>query len=266
MALSHTTIHHKGEDKMRTILGTFSKGIDGSVSINFGVSGGRNCETSCRHHPDSTAADATRGCYAARSEIRPDRKQLANKLAEIEAMPPALVCGAALVELRQRTDKGKRIPWVRISTNGSLPNPREVRGNKLFRSQFKALISFCRQHDIPVHIPVESYKKARFYRALLGDLAVVRESAQSADRFINAVGSVSTVGGNKGDGRRSCVEQSRNIAQQRRESTGRKVIVCPAVLNSFAARRDKSRYNPLAKCGSCTACADPLVDIVYPHH
>jgi hypothetical protein len=77
--------------------------------------------------------------------------------------------------------KRKQIPWVRISTNGSLPQPAAVRRNRLFKTAFRSLVQWCQQHGIPAHIPVETYRKARFYRALLGDLGVVRESAQTAD-------------------------------------------------------------------------------------
>jgi len=33
------------------VFGTFSKGVKGALSLNFGQSGGANCATSCRHHP-----------------------------------------------------------------------------------------------------------------------------------------------------------------------------------------------------------------------
>ena len=249
-----------------SILGTFGKGVDGSVSINFSVSGGDNCDTACVHHPQSTANNATFACYAARSEIRPDRAQLAAKLTRHERMPAALVCGKALLELQELLRRRKRIPWVRISTNGSLPQIDDVRGNKLFRSQFRALLSFCKDNAIPIHIPVETYAKARFYRSLLGDLATIRESVQRLGRFTSASGAVSVVAGAKSESRIERVEIARQVARERREATGRKCIVCPAVLNGFAARRDRSLLNINAKCGNCTACANSLVDIVYPLH
>jgi hypothetical protein len=55
--------------------------------------------------------------------------------------------------------------------------------------------------------------------------------------------------------------------------TGRKTIVCPAVRVSFLSRykngktRDENRaWRESAKCGSCTACAQSHIDIVYPAH
>ena len=73
----------------KPILGPFSEGIDGSVSINFGVSGGVHCDPHCRHHPESVANDPTNACYAVRSELQPDRRGLAAKLERHEAMPAA---------------------------------------------------------------------------------------------------------------------------------------------------------------------------------
>jgi hypothetical protein len=246
-----------------SILGTFSKGITGSLSVNFGLSGGTNCDTRCKHHPESTAADATHACYAVRNEkFYPS---VLRKLTRHETMPPALLCGRAIIEIQARIDAGKPIPWLRVSTNGAVPMPAQARADKLFCSQFRALITLCRQHDIPVHFPVESYEKQRFYAALLGDLATVRESAQTDRRFLSAKTPVATTA-RKGANRVETVDNARMLARKRREKTGRKTVVCPAVLNTFAARKDPSKRNDRAKCGACVACADALVDIVYPCH
>ena len=250
------------------IIGSFGKGIDGSISINFGVSGGPDCDPACRHHPDSLAPDgATHACYAARSEIRPDRTQLSAKLHRHQGMPPALVLGKALLEIQRIVERGKVVPWVRLSTNGALPMPRKVRGNKLFRSQLLALLSYCNDHSIPCHIPTESFAKARFYRSLVGTLAVVRESIQGGlTRLKTATGAVSYVAGEKSQTRPERIESARNAARARREHTGRKTIVCPALLNSWAGMQDKNKLNPRAKCGACVACSTSGVDVIYPLH
>jgi hypothetical protein len=83
------------------VLGEFGKGTKGSVSVNFGVSGGVHCDRSCAHHPQSTAPRPTLACYAVRTERRPDRSQLAKKLERHEGLPPALiVAGADIVSGR----------------------------------------------------------------------------------------------------------------------------------------------------------------------
>jgi hypothetical protein len=252
--------------KERPILGSFGKALPDAVSINFGLSGGRNCDVRCKHHPDSTAKDATKQCYAVRIEIRPDRIQLKGKLERHENMPPALVCNRATLEIITAVERGIVIPWARISTAGSLPQPEDVREDKAFRDAFRRLLETCRQYGIPVHIPVETYEKARFYRALAGDLVVIRESAQSDRRFLRAKGAVSVVGGTPEMSRLERVEKSRELAAKRRELTGRKTVVCPAITNSFAARRDPSKKNDRAKCGACVACSLAHIDIVYPLH
>ena len=55
--------------------------------------------------------------------------------------------------------------------------------------------------------------------------------------------------------------------------TGRRTIVCPAVRVSFLSRyangmskAEKAVWRKKNKCGLCRACANPLVDIVYPAH
>ena len=250
--------------KTGSILGTFGKGVDGSISLNFDVSGGDNCDIACPHHPDSTAENATNACYAARAEIRPDRSQLAAKLDRHGAMPPFLVVNRALFEIHELQRLGHKIPWLRISTNGSVPQPEQV--DKSFRECFRRLLEWCRDSGIPVHFPTETYPKTRFYRALCGDLVTVRESVVDEKRFLRASGAVSVVVGSEGSSRIERVTEARTVAQKRRERTGRKVVVCPAVLNSFAARRDPNLKNDRAKCGACTACQHEEMDIVYPRH
>ena len=102
---------------------------------------------------------------------------MAEKLERHEGLPPALVIGAALVELQQLVDRGKAPPWVRLPTNGSLPQPK--RATKLFLNQLRTFLAYAKQNGIPVHIPVESHRKAVFYRKHLGHLAIVRESLQT---------------------------------------------------------------------------------------
>jgi len=254
-----------------SILGTFSKGIENSISINFGVSGGANCETSCQHHPENNGA-----CYAVRAEVRPDRVELTNKLIRHEKMPAYAICGMALYEIQKLVSRGKVIPWIRFSTNGSLPSASAVRNDKLFKTQFRVLVQWCVNHGIPIHIPVESNRKARFYRSLVGDLVTIRESVQNEKRFNTAVGAVSIAVG-AGLKLRERIDYAKRAAKLRSDKTGRKTIVCPAVMASFkfklknrgldaaAKSKLKTRYSK-AKCGACTACANSLTDIVYPIH
>jgi hypothetical protein len=249
----------------RTVLGTFSKGTKGSVSVNFARSGGVHCDPSCVHHPQSKASHPTGACYAVRTEKRPDRGQLAEKLERHEALPPALIVGAALVELRQLVDRGKGIPWIRLCTNGSLPQPEMA--TKLFLDQLRAFLAYAKQNGVPIHLPVETNAKARFYRRHVVGLAVVRESLQRPGS--NAKGPVSIVAGadivSGRNVRRRRLAAASRMAKERSEKTHRKTIVCPAVAASFLHRFEPERIAK-AKCGKCQACAQSHIDVVFPFH
>jgi len=257
--------------RLRTrFLGGFSKGLPLAITLNFDISGGDNCDDACPHHPKTTAPEksSTRKCYAFALEKRSDRTPLLDKLKRHGAMPPALLCGAATIELQGLLDQGITIPWLRISTNGSVPPEHVARTDKLFVSQFRTLLRLAIANRIPVHLPIETATKSRLYRALVGDLVTVRESAYSSARFLRAIHPVSVVAGRAEQTRIERVEAARQLAARRRERTGRKQVVCPAITNSFAAQRNPRIKNDRAKCGKggCTACEKPEVDIIYPLH
>lgn len=279
---------------MAAILGSFSKGTNGSVSINFGMSGGSNCSKRCIHHPDSKRTNATRKCYAAVVERRADRVQLREKLERHEGLPAYALCGAALRELQEMERKNKLPPWVRFSTNGSLPMT--ANAGALFLNQLRTLVKWIVDRGIPVHIPVETRNKAEFYRDAIGDLVTIRESLQATGSHTTAEGAVSWVAGADITGkniRARRAERSRQEARERREATGRKTIVCPAVCNGWKMKTAQSQASGAlrkhgenspehaetlaqvdiasaaalkAKCGNCIACSLPSVDVVYPLH
>jgi hypothetical protein len=252
---------------MSAILGGFGKGVDGSVSINFGTSAGKNCSKRCRHRSDYKGADATNACYAEAIEKRPDRTQLLAKLKRHDKMPAALVCGAALSELQALELRGIVPPWVRFSTAGSLPMPGDVTNG--FRTQLRALVTWIVSHGIPIHLPVETQGKAEFYRTIVGDLVCVRESLQRLGSHTTAVGAISWVSGDDIVTGKAIflrrIERARAECKERTAATGRKAIVCPAIVASFRQRLGADP-NPLAKCGSCTACAVSTIDVCYPKH
>jgi hypothetical protein len=270
-----------------TVLGSFSKGIKGAVSINFGISGGANCATSCRHHPTHyDGAESNDGkCYAVIVENRADRVQLKDKLERHEKLPASQIVGRALVELSRLALHGKRLPpWVRISTNGAVPAPADALADRRFIPLLRELLAFCKTHSIPVHFPVETAEKHSFYTAQCGDLATVRESIQTHDMNACTIGTHAipngavsfTAGetvGKGGNKRKRILSAAVSAAAAWSARTGRKTIVCPAVRVSFLSRykngktRDENRaWRESAKCGSCTACSMSHVDIVYPAH
>lgn len=274
------------------IFTTFSKGIKGAIALNFGVSGGANCATSCRHHPLHFGPGGSREgedgeCYAAEVERRGDRAPLADKLARHEALPASTIVGRALVELSSMVLRGSIPPWFRFSTNGALPERSSARADRRFIPLLRELLSTLKRHSVPVHLPVESAEKATFYRETVGDLVVVRESIQTPDmspatiaRHTIPAGPCSfTAGENVGSGpgkRARILAAAAAAAAAWAARTGRKTIVCPAVRVSFLSRTKAGRGNRSkdqieswragAKCGGCRACALEVFDIVYPAH
>lgn len=274
----------------QTVLGTFSKGVKSARTINFGVSGGANCATECRHHPiHYSGAESHAGlCYAKVVEGRGDRKPLAAKLERFEKLPASQVIGRAFVELSRVALNGGKLPeWLRISTNGAVPTPAAAAADRPFIPLLIETLKFTKKHSIPVHLPMETAEKAEFYREKLGDLVVVRESIQTADMNPDTIaahaipaGAVSFTAGESvapGKNKRGRILAAAAAAAAAwAKLTGRKTIVCPAVRVSFLARtkigkgnrtpEQVSEWRGANKCGSCTACALSHVDIVYPCH
>jgi hypothetical protein len=271
------------------VLGSFSKGIATARTLNFGISGGENCATSCRHHPEHYQDGAPRdgACYAWVVEKRADRQQLADKLERHENLPASIVTGKALVELSRAVLHGKTVGWLRISTNGAVPQPAEALADRRFLPLLREFLQTANRAGIPVHFPVESAEKAAFYRQHVGDLVTIRESIQThnmepstiAGHDIPAGACSFTAGEDVGAGphkRARILAAAVAAAAAWAQRTGRKTIVCPAVRVSFLARTKAGRgsrtaeqvaeWRAGAKCGACTACALAHIDVVYPAH
>jgi hypothetical protein len=235
----------------RPVLGTFSKAIKGSASINFSQSGGDNCWRGCRHHPDplESVEDPTRACYAVACERL--YKNLSAQLQRHESEGAESVLERGIDELKRR----KRVPWLRVSAMGSVPDKLTDRLVNGFR-RLAQTVSPDR-----IHIPIESPDKARAYRDALPELCI-RETAQTLDRFLSADCPVSYTAGSADQTRRERVDEAKSVAKARKDKSGRKAIACPAVASRFL----QGKTNPKSKCGSCTACANPSIDVVYAFH
>lgn len=259
--------------KRGSVLGGYGKGTEFCTSLNFGRSASKDCSLGCPHNTHSNVPGATKKCYAVRVELRFDRKQLREKLDRHEKMGPALVCGKAILELQEHFRLGHRIDFLRISTNGAVPEWDSPRCTNLFKSQFRALLELAVTNGIVVHFPVETWEKAEGYRSLVGDLIAVRESVHKEDEFIHKEGACSTTAGD-GLPLLQRIEAAKELARKRYEATGRKTIVCPAVVSSFRHKmcrnqEDKPKLKEIAeksKCGNCKACPNKSMDIVYPSH
>lgn len=250
---------------MKNYLGSFGKGTETSRSFNISEAGGDWCHVSCLYHPESEnplaeTVSAKDKCYMVR--LQKVYRSFETSLAARRKLNPADVLNAAIGELELRLTNGEKIDWLRISVGGSLPPVDEARKNDRFRKALRRLADVCNRWGVKVHLPIEETEKARFYRRVLQGLGItVRESLQDPEAYKTATGAVSWVAGLDIQSGRNIrarrVEAARQQAAERRESTGRKTIVCPAVVNP---------KNEKAKCGSCTACAYEHIDVVYPLH
>jgi hypothetical protein len=220
-------------------LGTFSKGARGSVALNFAPSGAANCDPMCPHYKGA--------CYALRAERSGRRDNLVAKLIRHYKRGLRFVCNEARAELALLGS----VPWFRFSAFGSVPN----RIGALQLDALRALIALAQAKGARVHFPVETERKARYYRKRLGDLVCVRESATNKARFLDATTATSFVVGTLDVPMSARIAEALSVAKEKR-ARGRACALCPAIT---------SRAREI-HCGECTLCANDKVDIIYPCH
>ena len=243
------------------ILGVFGKGIDGSIAFNYGESCGPDCDLNCPYHFQSISPHAKgrdNRCYAFRLEQRPDRKALSSKLHRHQVTNRDSLTSQAHTEYRRIKKRSKvKVKWFRFSAFGSVP--------KSPPPAFRPLCEELRADEVDVHLPVESWAKARRYRKELKGLTVaVRRSCHSVGAFVRASihnNPLSVVVGTMAQTPRERLAQSKVVAKMRSLVTMRKTLVCPAIAAMILRTGSKT-----AKCGNCVACADDQIDVVYPHH
>ena len=224
-----------------TLIGTYGKGVEGSCTVNFTLSGGRHCDDSC------PLKDGP--CYAITTEaMKPSISvNLERKQNNIDAYIGQLASPKSLGKLA-------RAPWVRFAAFGSIPEPGELsRKAKNGLKQIAQALDHSR-----VHWPTETLKKARMLKTLgFTPRVSVATNTQNLGKVLRAghVASCTVAGEKLARGKNKRAHSSKAIAFVRDlQSKGIAAKVCPAVAGE-------------AKCGSCTACANPNVSvIVYPMH
>ena len=229
-------------------LGEFSKGVEGSVALNWSESGGSYCSVKCE-------ALKRNVCYAVHVEkMKPSVQKSGERKRE---MGFASLCRAYRLLILRRLAKGKAIPWLRISTFGSVPN------RPLTSEEVLAFVDLMRAvpAETPVHFPVESKAKAERFRALAhahGLTYVVRESCQSDDSMIrsNDAGLPSSRIVYAGTTKRERLENATRLAKSLKNAR-----VCPAIASTI-----NRRPNPI-KCGQCNFCSRAdITTVLYPQH
>jgi hypothetical protein len=251
------------------VFSTFGKGDERSIALNFGKSSGSNCSTTCRHHKNSTADNPTHACYSSTAEsMRPTVGQF---LLAQETSGALQTIGNAMIQLGELLEllkaKKEKLSFFRISAAGSVPSRDQIpqQDRKRFETLFRQLIQVIVSHGAKVHFPVETVSKKAYYDSFLGDLITVRLSCQSIESFMSSAESSFVVGEsitNKTSKsvKRDRIELARKIAAERYRITGRKTIVCPAIVSTFEKRDRK------IQCGDCDACSRKNLDIIYPLH
>ena len=241
----------------RPILGVFGKGIKGSIALNYAESCSPDCDLNCPYHFKSISKHAVNRkvrCYAHKLENRSDRRDLLSKLQRHRRTNKVSLTASAIEETERIGPSN--IPWVRISAFGPVP--------PIPPDNFR---QFCEPFadGKHLHLPVESWAKTVKYRKVLEGLNVaVRRSCPTVNHFMRASirsNPVAVVVGNMDQAPMERLTDSRQVAKRRSRRTSRKCIVCPAIAVQHNRKRSK-----LAKCGNCTACANPEIDIVYPAH
>jgi hypothetical protein len=187
-------------------------------------------------------------------------------------MHPVLVINMAIDAVMKLLLAGIVIPWFRFSVSGSLPRLtwESLKTDKAFCDALRRLVLLLVENDIPVHLPKEG-ESAEVYRFLLGDLITVRRSfSQEIEQWHEyTAGASSVVVGDYGDTRKERIAKARAAAREHEQRTGRRTVVCPAVLsniNNHIRRQEGRPQVSKAQCGTCTACAVDTFDIVYPKH
>lgn len=252
------------------IFNSFGKGCDKSIALNWDMSSGANCSTSCRHHRDSTAENATNACYSTTAESM--RPSVRDSLERKGNMSPLEIIGLAYIQLGELftmlDSRGEILEFFRMSSAGSVP-PRESipeHERKRYETIFRLFIVALVKRNVAIHFPVEDISKWEYYNSIVGDLCTVRLSLQDVESETSEKRPCSFVVGedirtsNSKSVKRDRISLAKKRAHERYIATGRKTIVCPAIVSTFEKREKKIH------CGECDACSRASVDVVYPLH
>ncbi len=226
----------------RASLGSFSKAIDGSVSLNFSESGGSNCDNSCKMK--------AKGCYAIHTEKMKPSVATSGERKRVQGV--VQTCLDYINQLERLRDN--TIPWIRFSTFGSVQDTL----TQTQKAVFTKLLIECDRVGEHIHFPVETEKKRKLYQSLCdaaGLQIVVRISAQTLTKYKRYLkqGIAASIVFSTGDNKKQRLVNAEIFAHET------KTIVCPAV-KSTILKQDK------VKCGDCIACSVPSLNIIYPQH
>jgi hypothetical protein len=223
-----------------------SKIGENAIALNFSRSGGADCDDSCVLKKSGI-------CYAMASQRI--YKALYAKLERHENNGFEWVLKTALNALEGNPGNFEGIRFFRFSTHGTVPNRSFSTSERIALARFGDLL---KGNNIAIHFPVETREK---YAAILDCGIQPRLSFQ--DRINGSLCSPlcsSVTAGVRRQTKLDRIGDARKIAGWARK-TGKRVVICPAIVSSFVGRKRK------ITCDQCGLCSSSKVDtVIYPMH
>jgi len=213
-------------------LSTFSKSTPGGVALNFSENASCNCWDGCPMKGE--------GCYGERiDKMKPSVRVSGTRKREAGFKACA---EEYMAQLRSKMT----VPWVRFSSFGSLPTITKAEEETAL--ELLAVAAYAG----PVHFPVESPAKYKFWSRLARPFGiVVRQSMHSMAKAYNRYcqGHNVSVVWKKGATLKERIKNAEEWAVEHRGA-----MVCPGISKG-------------AKCGdTCIECSKPDKLIIYPQH
>lgn len=223
-----------------------SKIGENAIALNFSRSGGTDCDNSC-------ALKKSGACYAMASQKL--YRSLHAKLEKHENNGFEWVLREALNALEGNPGDFEGLKFFRFSTHGTVPNREFSAAERIALTRLGDLL---RGRGILIHFPVETREK---YSEVLACGIQPRLSFQ--DRINGSLSSPlcsSVTAGIRRQAKLERIGEAKKIAGWARE-TGKRVVICPAIVSSFVKREGK------ITCDQCKLCASEKVGmVIYPMH
>lgn len=223
-------------------------GNEFSASLSLTISGGKACDDGCK----------AKGKYCYAQALEKQYPALYRKMKRRQADPVRALNRGTLAIRRLRNY------FIRLGKLGTLLPPAEARKHGGYLTALRLFVLENVKADNEFQLFVESPAKAKFYRSLFkqwGAPYVVRESLQSlaSVQRRKAGQQTSYIVGEDLTGYAPRIAEAHRLADTER-AKGKTVVVCGKVRASKDPR-------PKRKCGDCTACCSPVVDLIlFPKH
>lgn len=223
-----------------------SKIGENAIALNFSRSGGSYCDNSCELKKSGA-------CYAMASQRL--YRSLHAKLERHEKNGFEWVLNEALNAIEGNPGDFEELKFFRFSTHGTVPNREFSTAERVALTRFGEIL---RGRGVLIHFPVETVEK---YAQILACGIQPRLSFQ--DRINGSLCSPlcsSVTAGVRRQTKLERIGEARKIAGFARK-TGKRAVICPAIVSSFIKRERK------ITCDQCKLCASDKVGmVIYPMH